>query len=195
MRCAMEKKSHKAIILSGPSGSGKTTIAKHLLKNNVEVGFSVSACTRLRRPHEIHGKDYYFLSAHEFKRKIAQGEFIEWEEVYAGSYYGTFKTEVANIWDTGRIAVFDVDVQGGLRLKSYFKEDALAVYVEVPSLQVLKERLKRRATELEQSIVLRTNKVVQEASLASEFDIILVNEHLQKSLADAQTLLDNFLEE
>lgn len=191
----MKKKSHKAIILSGPSGSGKTTIAKHLLKNNVEVGFSVSACTRARRPHEIHGKDYYFLSAHEFKRKIAQGEFIEWEEVYTGSYYGTFKTEVANIWAAGRIAVFDIDVQGGLRLKSYFKEDALAVYVEVPSLQVLKERLKRRATEPEQSIVLRTNKVVQEASLASKFDIILVNEHLQKSLADAQALLDKFLEE
>jgi len=190
----MEIKSHKALILSGPSGSGKTTIAKHLSKNNAGVGFSVSACTRAKRPNEIHGKDYYFLSVDEFKRKIAQGAFIEWEEVYSGSYYGTFKTEVASIWATGQIAVFDIDVQGGLRLKSYFKENALAVYIKVPSLQVLKERLEKRATEPKQNIAHRTHKVAQEASLASKFDVILDNDHLQKSLADAQALLDKFLE-
>jgi guanylate kinase len=191
----MEKKMRKAIIFSGPSGSGKTTIAKHLLKKNENVGFSVSACTRSRRPHEIHGKDYYFLSTHEFKLKIAQGAFIEWEEVYAGSYYGTFKTEIVNIWAAGQIVLFDIDVQGGLKLKSYFQENALAVYVEAPSLQILKERLEKRATEPEQNIILRTNKVAQEASLASKFDVILINKTLQKSLAEAQALLDTFLQE
>jgi guanylate kinase len=191
----MEKKMHKAIIFSGPSGSGKTTIAKHLLKKNANVGFSVSACTRPKRPHEIHGKDYYFLSVNEFKLKIVQGAFIEWEEVYAGSYYGTFKTEIARIWDAGQIALFDIDVQGGLKLKSYLKENALAVYVGAPSLQILKERLKKRATEPEQTIALRTNKVAQEATLASKFDVILTNETLQKSLAEAQSLLDKYLRE
>ena len=191
----MEKKMRKAIIFSGPSGSGKTTIAKHLLKKNENVGFSVSACTRPRRPHEIHGKDYYFLSMHEFKLKIAQGAFIEWEEVYAGSYYGTFKTEIVNIWAAGQLVLFDIDVQGGLKLKSYFQENALAVYVEAPSLQILKERLEKRATEPEQNIILRTNKVAQEASLASKFDVILINETLQKSLAEAQALLDKFLQD
>lgn len=155
----------------------------------------MSACTRSRRPHEIHGKDYYFLSTNEFELKIAQGAFIEWEEVYTGSYYGTFKTEIVNIWAAGQIALFDIDVQGGLKLKSYFQENALAVYVEAPSLHILRERLKKRATEPEQNIILRTDKVAQEANLASKFDVILTNETLQKSLAEAQALLDEFLRE
>jgi guanylate kinase len=191
----MKKKTCKAIILCGPSGSGKTTIAKHLLEKNANVRFSVSACTRPKRPHEIHGEDYYFLSTHEFKLKIVQGAFIEWEEVYEGSYYGTFKTEIVNIWAAGQVALFDIDVQGGLKLKSYFKEDALAVYIEAPSLQILRERLQKRATEPEQNIILRTNKVAQEANLASKFDVILINETLQKSLAEAQALLDKCLQE
>ena len=171
----MKQKSHKAIILSGSSGTGKTTIAQHLLKNNVGVGFSVSACTRPRRLHEVHGKDYYFLSVPEFKRKIDQDAFIEWEEVYAGSYYGTFKTEVESIRAVDKVALFDIDVQGGLKLKSYFKENAIAVYVEVPSLQILTERLRKRATESEEKIRCRINKTTKEASLASQFDEILVN--------------------
>ena len=191
----MKEKTHKAVIFSGPSGAGKTTITRHLLKNNIAVDFSVSACTRSRRPHEIHGKDYYFLSVHEFKLKIIQGAFIEWEEVYTGDYYGTLKTEVARIWAAEQIALFDIDVQGGLRLKSYFKENALAVYIKAPSLQILKERLIKRATELEKNIILRTNKVTQEAIFASKFDVILINENLQKSLEEAQALLDKFLEE
>ncbi len=189
----MVYKSHKAIIFSGPSGAGKTTIAKHLLKSNARISFSVSACTRSRRPYEIHGKDYYFLSVHEFKSKIAQDAFIEWEEVYAGSYYGTFKAEVANIWAEERIAVFDIDVQGGLKLKSYFKENALAVYVKVPSLQLLTERLRKRKTESKEGMALRLDKVTDEANLAVQFDTILVNDHLPTSLAAAQALLDKFL--
>jgi len=190
---AMIHKSGKAIIFAGPSGAGKTTISKHLVENNEKISFSVSACTRSRRPYEMHGKDYYFLSVHEFKNKIAQDAFIEWEEVYADSYYGTLKTELAKIWAEEKIAVFDMDVQGGLRLKSYFKEDAMTVYVQVPSLQVLKERLRKRKTESEESIALRINKMASEAALAKEFDVILTNEHLPTSLAKAQALLDQFL--
>src|SRR3569623_1669623 len=157
-----------------------------LLQNISSVGFSVSACTRPKRPHEIHGEDYYFLSVQEFKQKITQGAFIEWEEEYAGSYYGTFKNEVENIWAAKKIALFDMDVQGGLRLKSFFKEKALAVYVGAPSLHVLIDRLRRRATELEESIILRMNRMLEEASLAPKFDEILINEELQQSLIDAQ---------
>jgi guanylate kinase len=189
----MGHKSHKAIIFSGSSGAGKTTIAKHLLKDNACLGFSVSACTRARRPHEINGKDYYFLSVDEFKRKIAQDAFIEWEEVYAGSYYGTLKTELASIWAAEQAAVLNIAVHGGLKLKSYFKEDALAVYVKVPSLQVLTDRLRQRKTEPEEGIALRMQKVANETSLATQFDIILCNEHLPTSLAEAQALLDKFL--
>ena len=189
----MGHKLYKAIIFSGPSGAGKTTIAKHLLKSNEGLSFSVSACTRSRRPHEIHGRDYYFLSAREFKHKIAQDAFIEWEEVYAESYYGTLKSEVANIWAKEKAAVFDIDVQGGLRLKSYFKEEALAVYVKVPSLQLLAERLRTRKTESEEGIALRMNKVGIEASLAEKFDVILTNGYLPTSLKEAQALLDKFL--
>jgi guanylate kinase len=147
----MEKKSPKIIILSGPSGAGKTTIAQHLVQNNACVRFSVSACTRSRRPHEIHGKDDYFLSVHEFKHKVEQGAFIEWEEVYTGNYYGTLKTEIASIWAAEKAAIFDTDVQGGLRLKSYFRENALAVYVKEPSLQGLIDCLTKRKTESKKS--------------------------------------------
>lgn len=189
----MRQTAHKAIILSGPSGSGKTTIASHLLANNKDLGFSVSACTRAKRPQELHGKDYYFLSVSEFQRKIAQGAFIEWEEVYAGRYYGTLKAEVANLWNAGKVAVFDIDVQGGIQLKSYFKERALAVYVQVPSIQLLAERLAKRQTEPAEEIMLRMSRVEREASLAAQFDAILINEELQTCLKNAQTLLDEFL--
>jgi guanylate kinase len=189
----MRHESHKAIIFSGPSGAGKTTIARHLLDNNARLAFSVSACTRARRPYETHGRDYYFLSVHEFKRKIAQDAFMEWEEVYAGSYYGTLRTEVASIRAAEQTVVFDMAVQGSLKLKSYFKENALSVYIEAPSLQVLKDRLRQRKTEQEGDIALRIQKVTTETSLATQFDTILYNEHLPTSLVQAQVLLDKFL--
>ena len=189
----MGEKPHKAIIFAGPSGSGKNTISKHLVENNANTRFSISACTRLRRSHEIHGKDYYFLSIREFKHKIAQNAFIEWEEVYAKSYYGTLKSEVENIWAQEKAAIFDIDVLGGLKLKSYFKETALAVYIKVPSLQLLAERLRKRKTESEEDITRRMSKVTSEVALATKFDVILTNKDLLISFAEAQALLDKFL--
>ena len=191
----MHKDAQKAIILSGPSGSGKTTITNHLLSNNTDLGFAVSACTRAKRPQEIQGKDYYFTSVREFKHKIAQKAFVEWEEVYEDSYYGTLKTELADIWKMGKAVLFDTDVQGGLRLKSYLQKRALGIYVQVPSVQLLTERLKIRNTEREEELALRICKAKQEACFAAQFDVVLTNECLQTCLKNAQQLIDGFLKE
>ena len=134
----------KAIIFSAPSGSGKTTIVRQLLENNSDLEFSISACTRDRRGRqEVNGKDYYFLSPSEFKKRIDNEEFIEWQEVYAGNFYGTLKSEIERIWASGKNVIFDVDVKGGLNLKKYFGDRALAVFVKVPSLEILEQRLTR----------------------------------------------------
>lgn len=183
----------KAIIFSAPSGSGKTTIVQHLIKNNPDLGFSISACTRDRRGrHEVHGKHYYFLSPEEFREKIDNDEFIEWEEVYAGNFYGTLKSEIERVWAEGKNVIFDVDVKGGLNLKKYFGDKALAVFVKVPSIDVLKQRLKKRATESEDALSARLFKANFEMGFADKFDVILVNEDLDKSLAEAQRLYHEF---
>ena len=183
----------KALIFCAPSGSGKTTIVKHLLQKNTDLGFSISASTRDRRGRtEQDGKDYHFLTPEEFKQKIDNNEFIEWEEVYAGNYYGTLKSEIDRIWDSGKNVIFDVDVQGGLNLKKYFGEKALAIFVKVPSVEVLKARLQDRGTESEESLSRRLFKANFEMSFQDKFDRVLVNENLDKSLAEAQQLYDNF---
>lgn len=183
----------KALIFSAPSGSGKTTIVKHLLESNPTLGFSISASTRDRRGRtESHGKDYYFLSPEEFKHKIDADEFIEWEEVYAGNFYGTLKSEIDRIWAAGKDVIFDVDVKGGLNLKKYFGDKALAIFVKVPSIEVLKARLNDRGTETEESLSRRLFKANFEMSFQDQFDVVLVNEHLDTSLAEAQRLYDNF---
>lgn len=183
----------KALIFSAPSGSGKTTIVKHLLKTNPDLGFSISASTRDKRGRtEQHGKDYYFLSPDEFKRKIDNDEFIEWEEVYEGNFYGTLKSEIQRIWDDGKDVIFDVDVKGGLNLKKYFGDKALAIFVKVPSIEVLEERLHDRGTETEQSLSRRLFKAKFEMSFQDQFDVVLVNEQLEKSLAEAQRLYNEF---
>lgn len=183
----------KAIIFSAPSGSGKTTIVKHLLQNNTDLGFSISASTRDKRGRtEQHGKDYYFLSPEEFKKKIDGNEFIEWEEVYEGNFYGTLKAEIERLWSEGKNVIFDVDVKGGLSLKKYFGDKALAVFVKVPSIEVLKERLKDRGTESEESLSRRLFKAKFEMSFEDKFDIVLVNENREKSLQEAQKLYDKF---
>jgi len=186
-------KGGKAIIFSAPSGSGKTTIVHHLLKNNPDLGFSISAATRDKRGRkEENGKDYYFLTPQEFKEKIDNNEFVEWEEVYAGNFYGTLKSEINRIWSDGKNVIFDVDVKGGINLKKYFGDRALAVFVKVPSMEILKERLKDRGTESEESLSRRIFKANFEMSFKDNFDVVLLNEDLKKSLAEAQRLYEDF---
>lgn len=186
--------SGKAIIFSAPSGSGKTTIVKHLLKSNPELGFSISACTRDKRGREEqNGKDYYFLTPEEFKSKIDQGAFVEWEEVYEGNFYGTLKEEIQRIWDEGKTVIFDVDVKGGLHLKEYFGDNALAIFVKVPSLDILTNRLRDRGTESEESLSRRLYKAKFEMSFEEQFDVSLVNDDIEKSFLEAEALVNGFL--
>jgi guanylate kinase len=183
----------KAIIFSAPSGSGKTTIVKHLLENNPDLGFSISASTRDRRGRtEQDGKDYHFLTPQQFKEKIDNDEFIEWEEVYAGNFYGTLKSEIERIWDEGKNVIFDVDVKGGINLKKYFGKKALAIFVKVPSLEILKQRLDDRGTESQDSLSRRIFKAEFEMTFQDKFDVVLENKDLDKSLAEAQRLYDDF---
>jgi guanylate kinase len=183
----------KALIFSAPSGSGKTTIVKHLLENNSDLGFSISASTRDKRGRtEQDGKDYHFLTPSDFKSKIDNDEFIEWEEVYAGNFYGTLKSEIERIWAAGKNVVFDVDVKGGINLKKYFGDKALAIFVKVPSLEVLKQRLNERGTETEESLSRRVFKAQFEMTFQDKFDVVLVNEDLEKSLSEAQRLYNEF---
>jgi guanylate kinase len=186
-------KGGKALIFSAPSGSGKTTLVKYLLQNNADLGFSISASTRDKRGRtEQDGKDYHFLSPEEFKKKIDNDEFVEWEEVYEGNFYGTLKSEIERLWSEGKHVIFDVDVKGGLSLKKYFGDKALAVFVKVPSLDVLNERLKDRGTESEESLSRRLFKARFEMSFENQFDVVLVNEDLEQSLAKAQELYVQF---
>jgi guanylate kinase len=183
----------KAIIFSAPSGSGKTTVVKHLLKNNADLGFSISASTRDRRGRtEQNGKDYYFLTPEEFKRKIDEDAFIEWEEVYEGNYYGTLKSEIERIWNEGKNVIFDVDVKGGLNLKKYFGDKALAIFVRVPSLDVLEQRLRNRGTESHASLSQRVFKAKFELTFQDKFDVVLINQNLEQTLVEAQRLYEAF---
>ena len=184
----------KLIIFSAPSGSGKTTIVKHLLAKNAHLGFSISACTRDRRGRsEQNGKDYYFLTPEEFKEKIDNDEFVEWEEVYVGAFYGTLKAEIQRLWDAGKHVLFDVDVQGGLKLKEYYGHKALSVFVKVPDEETLRQRLIGRGSETEESLSKRLFKVHFEMSFQNRFDVVLVNDHLETSLKKAQQLVDDFI--
>lgn len=184
----------KLIIFSAPSGSGKTTIVKSLLGHNSNFGFSISACTRDRRGrNEVHGKDYYFLTPEEFKKKIDKDEFVEWEEVYPGAFYGTLKSEIERIWAQGKHVLFDVDVKGGIKLKDYYKESALAIFVKVPSMEVLEERLRERNTDSEESISRRLFKAKFEMSFEDRFDTTIVNENLEEAVKKAQELIVEFL--
>ena len=183
----------KAVIFSAPSGAGKTTIVHHLLKCNLNLAFSVSACSRKQRPNELHAKDYYFLSVEEFKSKIAANEFLEWEEVYTDNFYGTLKAEIERIWSLGKHVIFDVDVVGGLNLKKHFGKKALAVFVMPPNIEALAERLKMRSTETPESIARRIGKAEQELQFSNKFDYILLNDNMDKALKEAETIVSDFL--
>lgn len=184
---------NKAVIFCAPSGSGKTTIVKHLLAIDTRLMFSVSACTRKQRENEVHGKDYYFLSIDEFKKRIANDEFLEYEEVYGGNFYGTLKSEINRIWSMNKVVIFDVDVEGGLNIKKYFGQDALAVFVKPPSVEVLEQRLRYRSTETEDTLRMRIEKAVHELEYESQFESILMNEDLDTALGEAESLINNFL--
>lgn len=184
----------KLIIFSAPSGSGKTTIVKHLLASRSNLGFSISACTRDKRGRmEENGKDYYFLTPEDFKSRIDKDEFVEWQEVYPGAFYGTLISEIERVWATGKHVIFDVDVKGGLNLKKHYKDRALAIYVKPPSLEVLEQRLRSRNTETEESISARLFKVKFEMSFETKFDTVLINNDLQEAFADAEKLVDDFV--
>ncbi len=185
----------KLIVFCAPSGAGKTTIVRHLVGERPEqLAFSISACTRDKRGRtEQHGKDYYFISVDEFRSRIERDEFVEWEEVYEGAYYGTLKTELERIWATGRHAVLDLDVKGGLSVKRYFGARALGVFVKPPSLEVLAERLTARNTDSASSISSRLYKAGFEMTFADKFDAVVVNDHLPDAIAQAEQVVVAFL--
>jgi len=184
----------KMIIFSAPSGSGKTTLVRHVVRTFPQhIEFSVSATSRPKRGIEVNGKDYYYLSPEEFKRRVANHEFLEWEEVYAGTHYGTLKSEVEKIWSKGKAVIFDIDVEGGLNLKNQFKENALAVFVMPPSIKILEERLRSRSTDSPESIARRITKAEKELRTAELFDVFILNEDLQKACHKAEELVKEFL--
>lgn len=183
----------KAVIFSAPSGSGKSTIVSHILKLHPELKFSVSAASRAPRGDEKNGVAYWFISADEFRKRIADNEFVEYEEVYPGSFYGTLKSEVERIWDNGDAIIFDVDVKGGVNLKKYFGDRALSVFIQAPSVEVLRQRLVGRATDSPEAIERRVAKAAEEMTYADKFDHIIVNDDLQKAYEDAEKLVDDFL--
>lgn len=184
----------KLIVFSAPSGSGKTTIVRHLLGiDTLNIEFSISATSREKRHTETHAKDYYFLSLKAFKNHIKNDDFLEWEEVYRDNFYGTLKTEVERIWAMGKHVIFDIDVSGGLRIKRKFPEQTLAIFVKPPSVDALKIRLKKRKTESEDKINMRVAKASAELATAPLFDVIVVNDVLEKALDEATTLVENFV--
>ncbi len=184
----------KLIIFSAPSGSGKTTIVKQLLaEQKYNLCFSVSATSRQPRHTELDGRDYYFITPEEFRQKVDEDAFLEWEEVYQDKYYGTLKSEVERLLNDGKNVIFDVDVIGGLNIKKYYGEKALAVFVQPPSVEELEKRLRGRATDDEETILKRIEKADYELSFAPKFDTIIINDDLQKAIADTQKVLDDYL--
>ena len=185
----------KLIIFSAPSGAGKTTIVQHLLKKFPLLSFSISATTREQRGDEVNGKDYYFISQSDFLHKIAQKEFVEFEEVYSGTFYGTLRSEIQRIWASGKHVIFDIDVEGGLHLKKKYGDNAMAVFVDPPSLEVLIERLTSRGTDAPEKLAERIKKADKELRYANRFDVVLKNHDLKISCAEAEKLVTNFLKD
>ena len=186
--------SNKVIIFSAPSGAGKSTIVNHILGLRNDLEFSISATSRAPRGQEQHGVEYYFFSADEFRQMIAEDKFVEHEEVYPGSFYGTPRSEVERIWAKGNAIVFDIDVQGGVNLKRIFGEQALSVFIQAPSVEILRERLIGRGTDTMEAIEKRVAKAKSEMEFAAgKFDYVLVNDDLQAALAEAENIVADFL--
>lgn len=186
-------KKGKLIIFSAPSGAGKTTLAKHVLANFDNISFSISACSRKPRSGEINGVDYYFISVDDFKQKISEGKFIEWEEVYPDHFYGTLISEVERIRNNGNHVLFDVDVVGGLNIKKKYGEEALAIFVKPPSVEALTNRLKTRSTDSLEDIQTRIDKATHELSFASDFDKVIINDDLDKAKRETLQIVNEFI--
>lgn len=183
----------RVIIFSAPSGSGKTTLVKHCLECFPQLEFSISCTTRQPRGAEQNGIDYHFITVENFKNKISQNEFVEYEEVYANKYYGTLKSEVERIWKNGNIVIFDVDVVGGVNLKKYFGNQALSIFIMPPSIKELERRLIARATDDADTIKIRVEKAMEELSYKEQFDTIIINDNLEIAKAEIENLINNFL--
>ena len=183
----------KLIIFSAPSGSGKTSIVQNLLKKDLNLEFSISATSRPQRENEVDGKDYYFLTADDFKVKIENGEFVEWEEVYENRFYGTLKTELERIWLQGKHVIFDVDVIGGLNIKNKFLDRALSIFIMPPSIEELEKRLILRSTDSNEDIETRLGKANEELSYADRFDVIIINDKLEKAVKKTETTIKKFI--
>ena len=187
---------NKVIIFSAPSGAGKSTVVNHLLGLHPELEFSISATSRAPRGQEKHGVEYYFFTADEFRSMIAEDKFVEYEEVYAGSFYGTLRSEVERIWAKGHVIIFDIDVQGGVNLKRIFGEQAFSVFIQAPSVEILRERLVNRNTDTPEAIEKRVAKAASEMEFAAgKFDYTLINDDLQTALAEAESVVGKFLAE
>lgn len=187
--------SNKTVIFSAPSGSGKSTIVNHILSIYPDMEFSISATSRAPRGEEQHGKEYWFYSTDEFRQLISEDKFVEYEEVYAGSYYGTLKSEVERIWAKDHVIIFDVDVKGGVNLKKYFGENALSVFIQAPSVEELRRRLINRGTDTPEAIERRVAKASEELTYADKFDYVLVNDDLETAFAEAEKIVAEFLSE
>ena len=189
----MKSKKGKCIVVSAPSGAGKTTIVHSLLEEIETLSFSISACSRLPRKNEENGKDYHFISLNEFKEKINKQEFIEWEEVYKDSYYGTLKQEVYGLWDKGKAVVFDVDVIGGINIKNQMKEQCLSIFISPLHIDILEKRLRQRQTESEEKLIQRISKANEEMKYANKFDVVLVNDVLEEAKREAKEIVTKYL--
>ena len=185
----------KAILFSAPSGCGKTTIIKELMQYFDCFDFSTSATSRAPRGEEVDGKDYYFLSKEDFMERVNRDEFLEWEEVYSGTCYGTLKSEIERIWKAGKVIVFDVDVNGGRNIKKFFGADALSIFVMPPSMEVLEQRLRSRGTDSEEAIAKRLGRSAEELKQAPSFDVTIVNDELRRAVEEARDVIKRFLNE
>jgi len=184
---------HKVIIITAPSGAGKTSITRYLLDKYPSLAFSVSATTRSPRDAEQDGVDYYFISVEEFQQKIQHNAFIEWEMVYEGKYYGTLKSEIDRIWSEGKTPLLDIDVQGAIHVQKQFPEASLSIFIQPPSIEVLRHRLESRGTESADSVQTRINKAGYELSFSHSFDSVIVNQYLDKACTETEELVKDFL--
>ena len=186
---------NKIIIITAPSGAGKTSITRHLLQVFPQLAFSISAATREARSNEMHGRDYYFLSSDAFQEHIRNNDFVEWEMVYQGKYYGTLRLELERIWNNGQVPVLDIDVKGAIHVQQQFPESSLSIFIEPPSIDELKRRLESRGSETEKSLQDRVNKASYEISFKQHFHSIILNDDLEKACGQAESVIRKFLSE